>query len=45
MSNEMQTRIALVYMPAALGGAVSGLLAFAITKMNGLGGLEGWRWV
>uniref|UniRef100_L7JBR2 Major facilitator superfamily (MFS) profile domain-containing protein n=1 Tax=Pyricularia oryzae (strain P131) TaxID=1143193 RepID=L7JBR2_PYRO1 len=30
---------------AATGGAVSGLLAFAIAKMKGLAGLEGWRWI
>ncbi|KAI1858991.1 hypothetical protein JX265_004598 [Neoarthrinium moseri] len=45
MPHETQTRIALLYSSAASGGAFSGLLAFGITKMNGLGGLEGWRWI
>lgn len=43
--NEVGTRIALFYTASALAGAFSGLLAFAITNMDGLGGLEGWRWI
>ncbi|KAJ5259623.1 hypothetical protein N7478_012604 [Penicillium angulare] len=29
----------------ALSGAFSGLLAAAISKMDGVGGYEGWRWI
>ncbi|KAF2184129.1 retrograde regulation protein 2 [Zopfia rhizophila CBS 207.26] len=42
---EVQTRIAIFYSAASLAGAFSGLLAFAIEKMHGTGGLEGWRWI
>jgi hypothetical protein len=45
LPGETQTRIALLYTSAASGGAVSGLLAFGIAKMDGLAGYEGWRWV
>jgi hypothetical protein len=45
LPNETQVRIALFYSSSALAGAFSGLLAFAITKMNGLGGIAGWRWI
>lgn len=45
LPNETQTRIALLYTSAASGGAFSGLLAFGIAKMDGVSGLEGWRWV
>lgn len=45
LPNETQVRIALLYTSAATGGAFSGLLAFAIAKMDGVGGLEGWRWI
>lgn len=45
LPNETQTRIAILYTSAASGGAFSGLLAFAIAKMDGIAGLEGWRWV
>ena len=45
LPNETQTRIALLYTSAASGGAFSGLLAFGIAKMDGVAGLEGWRWV
>lgn len=38
-------RIALFYTSSALSGAFAGLLAFAIAKMDGIGGLEGWRWI
>jgi len=29
---------------ASLAGAFSGLLAFAIEKMNGIGNRSGWQW-
>ncbi|KAF7716716.1 MFS-type transporter [Penicillium ucsense] len=45
LPNETQTRIAILYTSAASGGAFSGLLAFAIAKMNGVAGYEGWRWI
>lgn len=45
LPNETQVRIALFYSASALAGAFSGLLAFAIVKLDGLGGLEGWRWI
>ena len=35
----------MFYCSSALSGAFSGLLAFAIAKMDGLGGYEGWRWI
>lgn len=45
LPHETQTRIAILYTSAATGGAFSGLLAFAIAKMDGVGGVEGWRWI
>ncbi|KAK2063981.1 major facilitator superfamily transporter [Colletotrichum caudatum] len=45
LPNETQTRIALLYTSAASGGGFSGLLAFGIAKMDGVGGYEGWRWI
>lgn len=42
---EVQTRLAVFYTSASLAGAFSGLLAFAIQKMNGIAGLAGWRWI
>lgn len=41
----IQTRIALFYTSSATAGAFSGLLAFAIARMDGIGGLEGWRYI
>ncbi|KAM5380854.1 hypothetical protein ACJZ2D_003378 [Fusarium nematophilum] len=43
--NEAQTRLALIYKCDALAGAFSGLLAFAIAKMDGVGSYESWRWI
>ncbi|TPX16214.1 uncharacterized protein E0L32_004209 [Thyridium curvatum] len=43
--HEIQFRQALFFSAASIAGAFSGLLAFAISKMNGIGGLEGWRWI
>ena len=41
---ELQKRLAAFYTAAAAAGAFSGLLAFALQKMEGVGGLAGWRW-
>ena len=41
---EVQRRMAVFYAAASLSGAFSGLLAFAIQKMNGIAGYAGWRW-
>jgi len=43
--HEIQLRQALFFSAASIAGAFSGLLAFAISKMDGVGGLEGWRWI
>lgn len=45
LPGETQFRIALFYCSSALSGAFSGLLAFAIAKMDGLSGVAGWRWI
>lgn len=42
---EMQSRQALFYCASSVAGAFSGILAFAIAKMDGVGGYEGWRWI
>lgn len=42
---ETQTRMALFFSAASLAGAFSGLLAFGIQHMDGIGGLGGWRWI
>ncbi|KAJ3521096.1 hypothetical protein NM208_g13450 [Fusarium decemcellulare] len=43
--HEIQFRQALFFSAASIAGAFSGLLAFAIAKMDGVGGLKGWRWI
>jgi MFS family permease len=45
LPGESQTRIAIFFTASAIAGAFSGLLAFAIANMDGVGGYEGWRWV
>lgn len=42
---EVQRRMAIFYAAASLSGAFSGLLAYAIEKMNGIAGLAGWKWI
>lgn len=37
--------MAIFYSAGALASAFSGLLAFAIENMDGIGGLAGWRWI
>jgi MFS family permease len=43
--HEMQKRIGAIYGAASVSGAFSGLLAAAIIKLNGVGGIAGWRWI
>lgn len=43
--HEIQFRQALFFSAASVAGAFSGLLAFAISNMDGVGGLAGWRWI
>ncbi|KAJ6016122.1 hypothetical protein N7540_010713 [Penicillium herquei] len=42
---EIQSRMAVLYTACSFSGAFGGLLAFAIEKMDGIGGLAGWRWI
>jgi len=42
---EIQLRQALFFSAASIAGAFSGLLAFAIGKMDGVGGKNGWAWI
>ncbi|KAH7921928.1 MFS general substrate transporter [Leucogyrophana mollusca] len=41
----LQYRVGIFYGAASLAGAFSGLLAFAIGFLDGIGGLEGWSWI
>ncbi|KAI0424067.1 major facilitator superfamily domain-containing protein [Xylaria sp. FL1042] len=43
--HELQQRLAIFYTASAFSGTLSGLLAFAVAKLNGTRGLEVWRWI
>ncbi|KAI8995263.1 MFS transporter [Trametes punicea] len=43
--NERAIRIAVIMACSSLGGAFGGAIAFAIGKLNGVAGLEAWRWL
>lgn len=43
--HEIQFRQAMFFSAASVAGAFSGLLAFGISKMDGVGDLAGWRWI
>ncbi len=43
--HEINLRQALFFSSASVAGAFSGLLAYGISKMDGVGGYEGWRWI
>ncbi|KAJ4396026.1 hypothetical protein N0V93_000242 [Gnomoniopsis smithogilvyi] len=42
---ELQWRLSLFFSASILAGAISGLLAYAIANMGGVGGYEAWRWI
>jgi hypothetical protein len=41
---ELQKRLVFFFSSSLVAGAFGGLLAFALVKMNKLGGYAGWRW-
>ncbi|KAJ5108292.1 hypothetical protein N7456_004967 [Penicillium angulare] len=43
--SEFGVRMAIFFSAAALAGSFGGLLAAAITKMDGVGGKKGWSWI
>ncbi|ORY71367.1 alternative sulfate transporter [Pseudomassariella vexata] len=43
--SELSKRFATFYAGLILGQAVSGLLAYAILHLRGIGGLAGWQWL
>ncbi|KAF8539961.1 major facilitator superfamily domain-containing protein [Trichophaea hybrida] len=42
---EAQFRQALFFCAASMAGAFAGALAVGLAKMDGVAGLEGWRWI
>ncbi|KAF9459787.1 major facilitator superfamily domain-containing protein [Collybia nuda] len=42
---QLQWRISLFFSTASISGAFSGLLAFGIVNMNGIGNRPGWAWI
>jgi MFS family permease len=42
---ELQWRMSLFFCASILAGAFSGLLAYAIANLAGVGGYGAWRWI
>ncbi|CAF1233669.1 unnamed protein product [Adineta steineri] len=42
---ELSWRISILLSATSLAGAFGGVLAFGISRMRGIGGQEGWRWI
>ncbi|PWO01390.1 MFS general substrate transporter [Tilletiopsis washingtonensis] len=42
---EFGIRAAVFFSAATASGAFGGLLSVALSRMNGIGGYEGWRWI
>ncbi|CAG8589414.1 7270_t:CDS:10 [Ambispora gerdemannii] len=43
--SEQNFRISLFFAASGAAGAFGGLIAYAIMKMHGVGGLAGWQWI
>ncbi len=43
--DELAVRIAIFFAGATLSGAFGGLLAYGISRMDGIGGKPGWAWI
>lgn len=42
---DLGFRSGIFFSAAGVAGAFAGLLGYAISKMDGVGGYEGWRWM
>ncbi|KAG9121497.1 hypothetical protein FRC07_002506 [Ceratobasidium sp. 392] len=42
---EVQRRLSVFYMSSVLASGFASILAYGLARMNGLGGLRGWRWI
>jgi len=42
---ELQWRLSLFFCASIIAGAFGGLFAYALAKMDGIGGYNGWRWI
>lgn len=42
---ELQKRNAVFYLIGSMASAISGILAYGIMQMDGLGNVSGWRWI
>ncbi|TGZ77489.1 MFS general substrate transporter [Ascodesmis nigricans] len=42
---EVQKRMAAFYLVSVVVGGFSNILAYGLMQMDGLGGVEGWRWI
>ena len=43
--DQIQLRLSLFFTAVSLSGGFSGLLAFAVQRMDGLAGHRGWQWI
>lgn len=43
--NEAQKRFSFFFSSTTLAGAFGGLLAYGISRMDGIRGYKGWRWI
>lgn len=44
-TNELATRLAWFWGAQAFASSVSGIISFAVFRMRGIYGLEGWKWL
>jgi MFS family permease len=42
---DLQKRNAVFYLIGSMASAFSGILAYGVMQMKGLGGLAGWKWI
>ncbi|KAF4126113.1 Major Facilitator Superfamily [Geosmithia morbida] len=43
--HELALRVGYLFVSAAVAGGLGGLLAYGIGHMDGVSGMEGWRWI
>ena len=45
LQEEINKRVAVFFGGAVLAGAFGGIFGYALSRMAGVGGLNGWQWI
>lgn len=45
ITDEVQQRFSFFYLFGCVSSALAGILAYGLSQMDGIQGIQGWRWI